>query len=855
MSKAIIATVALIAVLAFMLAFSDSSEASYPITYGSDSVGAETVVFDSNGGSGGYAQHVLNGNRIYLPTEYKAQGASNSAYTKLSNAGYVLLGWSESRTSDAPQFYPGQAYTVTSDRTFYAVWGDLTYDCLERFGGSTDEMYSEAQHAVTTVNGAHGLTVEDDTGAYALMRAATERTSLRYILTVTHDGQTVSSTANGTNVSISADWLTLTVSRTGAFGFAGTPDSVGVYEIQVEMQTKGLGDGYGDLEDLFCRWYVSVADPEHDASNIMHATYGGEDIGYGPYHTAVRLPDSASQRQKGWDISVNGSHAVFPVGGSYSLVRKETVLSLSEYTYDEVAASGIVGVIAYNANGGGYSGAFAELVPIQGYQGLKSGTIVARQGCEFLGWNETGSPSDPVYPAGYLYDIESGYTELKAVWAQSPTSSFKVHLVNPANGSQNASFDAASGFRYMLPVHGFELSGYEFLGWSDIRHDPGDGLPTLNGWVAATSTETYYAVYKPMTYAFTIRYLSGPGEGTMPDQTAESQTVPYSMTLLGSVFSYDGYEFAGWSESKYADSPSYLEGDAYTFYDSGEVALFAVWHERTDVPSDPERPRHLFGLSFVGNGPSVTDIPSETYRITTSNAETFYVPSEAPSREGYRFLGWSDTASGYAVYEPGSKITLMLNDGETSKTLRLYAVWERSQENGGDGTQVTVTFVGESGTLRTVAVASGGSVGPISAPPKEGHSFVGWYRDSVKWDFSYPVETDMVLTATYLRIFHLDIDGDSVRPIIDCTASRVTVAFSDGFAASYDSTAIPAHSVDGSGSVSVTAVTGDGTYSAVCHYAMEHQAAKADGDDSLLYATLAIIGFAIVGLAIWRFVL
>ena len=149
----------------------------------------------------------------------------------------------------------------------------------------------------------------------------------------------------------------------------------------------------------------------------------------------------------------------------------------------------------------------------------------------------------------------------------------------------------------------------------------------------------------------------------------------------------------------------------------------------------------------------------------------------------------------------------------------------------------------------------GGSVGPISAPPKEGHAFLGWYRDSVKWDFSSSVETDMVLTATYLRIFHLDIDGDSVRPMIDCTASRVTVAFSDGFDASYDSTAIPAHSVDESGSVSVTAVTGDGTYSAVCHYTIENQATQDNGDDTLLYAALATVGIAIVGLAIWRFVL
>ena len=70
-----------LAVAAVFLAIgmlSDESDASYASTFGSDSVGAERIVFDSNGGSGGYAQYVLNGNSVYFPTEYKASGVSNN---------------------------------------------------------------------------------------------------------------------------------------------------------------------------------------------------------------------------------------------------------------------------------------------------------------------------------------------------------------------------------------------------------------------------------------------------------------------------------------------------------------------------------------------------------------------------------------------------------------------------------------------------------------------------------------------------------------------------------------------------------------------------------------------------------
>ena len=66
------------------IALSEDSDASYSITYGSDQVGAERMVFDSNGGSGGFAQYVLNGNQIAMPTEYKASGASNSSYQGFS---------------------------------------------------------------------------------------------------------------------------------------------------------------------------------------------------------------------------------------------------------------------------------------------------------------------------------------------------------------------------------------------------------------------------------------------------------------------------------------------------------------------------------------------------------------------------------------------------------------------------------------------------------------------------------------------------------------------------------------------------------------------------------------------------
>ena len=150
MKKLFIITTAVIAAATVLLAlgmFSDDSSASYSSTFGSDSVGAERIVFDSNGGSGGYAQYVLNGNSVYFPTEYKAPGTSNNTYSQISRNGYVLTGWSESSSASSPTYFPGQSYTVTVPKTFYAVWTPVAYTVTYHANGGTGSPPAAETHA------------------------------------------------------------------------------------------------------------------------------------------------------------------------------------------------------------------------------------------------------------------------------------------------------------------------------------------------------------------------------------------------------------------------------------------------------------------------------------------------------------------------------------------------------------------------------------------------------------------------------------------------------------------------------------------------------------------------------------
>ncbi len=723
--KTILLTVVAVSFVFSMLS-SESDASSAADEYGSADVGAHTVTFDSAGGTGGYSQHVLNGNTIYLPTEYKASGTANTSYDQISYAGYVLTGWKAGSTT----YYPGQAYTVTGNVTFTAQWKDLTYDCIGKFGGSSSDTDTEAQHLAVHTGVSPGLTVDDNTGSYLLMKNALNRTYIKYILTVTGNGSPISSTATSTNVSISADWLTLNISKTGGFTFSGTPSKSGIYEITVKMQTKGIGGSYGDLEDLDCRWYVSVYD-DNDPSNICHVTYGSYDV-CGPYGTAVKLPDrdSSVKYQNGWNITVKGSPAVYPIGGSYTVELKEMPLTASTYDADSVIASGVLGVIAYNANGGYYNGAIADLVASEGTAVLKNSSSVTKSGYTFLGWNKTGLSSDPIYPAGYVYSAEGEYTELVAVWGNPTGSTVNLYCKNPGNGIQDVTYTVYPGYTYVLPVNGFNLSRYDFLGWSSTKYDPGKGTADAGTSVKIDATTTYYAVFEPKTYTYKITYYANNGTSDSVPVEGTFQGESFTVDLIECPWTYEGYTFSGWAETKYAASPAFLSNGQYTFNDSGEVVLYAVWSENI----------YTYKITYYANNGTTDSITDEG----TSNRVPFDVTlTDCPwTYEKHNFAGWSKNKDSTNPQYLGNG-TYRCTDSET---VTFYAVWSETETlpdvEEEDRETVTkylflITFNGNgSGVInvppqmyKTITSITATFQLPSYGPQKTGYNFSGWSKD------------------------------------------------------------------------------------------------------------------------------
>ena len=211
---------------------------------------------------------------------------------------------------------------------------------------------------------------------------------------------------------------------------------------------------------------------------------------------------------------------------------------------------------------------------------------------------------------------------------------------------------------------GVDNNKVDYISWagggSNKRSEGGSAL-LVNG---KNTAYYYFKGATPTKYTYHLIHEFNYVGGTRWDITATTAAESYQLDVNKGKPTRNGYSFAGWADKANAAAAKYFGGEQITLTkDSPSKTIYAVW-----MP--------VFELRYDANGGTgAPDSQTYTALSATSTEATFTVPNQTPTKEGYTFKGWADSATATtAQYQPGGPIAVKHEN--SPKTV--YAVWEES---------------------------------------------------------------------------------------------------------------------------------------------------------------------------------
>lgn len=181
---------------------------------------------------------------------------------------------------------------------------------------------------------------------------------------------------------------------------------------------------------------------------------------------------------------------------------------------------------------------------------------------------------------------------------------------------------------------------------------------------------------------------------------------------ISETMSSGGYTFRGWvvKENYNQNATDYSQQSIIQTYPNTAATLVGIWEENAP---------NTYGLSYSwGDGVTVSagSLPQPESNITSGENKTVTIPTGV-ARDGYRFMGWSETqGSQTATYTSGGS-----NQINITQNIVLYAVWAQTY---------TITFAGTNDS---------------STPPPTLGSYIAGENVSFSWT---PSRTGYVLNSS-----------------------------------------------------------------------------------------------------------
>ena len=153
--------------------------------------------------------------------------------------------------------------------------------------------------------------------------------------------------------------------------------------------------------------------------------------------------------------------------------------------------------------------------------------------------------------------------------------------------------------------------------------------------------------------------------GSRWDIEATTAAESYQIDVNTGKPTRDRYKFDGWADEANATTATYFGGELITLTkDNPTKIIYAVW-------------KPIFELHYnnANGGTGAPDSQTYTSYSATSTQATFTSRNQIPTKDGYTFKGWADSAAATtAQYQPGG--TIPVKHENSPKTV--YAVWEKN---------------------------------------------------------------------------------------------------------------------------------------------------------------------------------
>ena len=281
----------------------------------------------------------------------------------------------------------------------------------------------------------------------------------------------------------------------------------------------------------------------------------------------------------------------------------------------------------------------------------------------FQGWDTDSAAMTAVYQPQDFVILKENVTNIYAVWKVSYALSYNVNGGTGTIGSGGClgADGVAETCEAEISTDEPTREGYGFLGWAKsadattAKHQPG-------GTITLSADTRLYAVWGKKN---TITYDKGGETVTVECVASSTDSNKCKIKIEEEGPEEDGKEQIGWSTDPNAETGEFKTGDEVEI--DGDETVYPIYALRFLITVNP---------NYEGAGESEV-VKCVAATVSSTNC-TLALPKDGPTREGYKLIGWANTAGATEVeYRVGDSITV-------DEDVTLYAVWQ-CVPDGGDG--------------------------------------------------------------------------------------------------------------------------------------------------------------------------